>query len=87
MLYLAAATSGGLIVLFVELVLGYWRGRKTPPGSTNGAKSGIAETRLEELEDKYARLDRRFTRMQGEFSALTRLEADDDDGERGGNGR
>ncbi len=82
MLLLAAATSGGLIVLFVELVLGYWRGRKTPPGSANGARTGISEARVEELEDKYARLDRRFTRMQGEFSALTRLEADDEDEQR-----
>lgn len=34
--------------------------------------------RIEELEDKYNRLDRRFTRIQGEFNALTRMEAEDE---------
>jgi hypothetical protein len=39
--------------------------------------------RLEELEDSYKRLGRRFDRLQGEFSALTRLESEREDDEEG----
>jgi len=35
--------------------------------------------RVEELEDKYNRLTRRFDRLQGEFNALNRASYDDDD--------
>jgi len=40
--------------------------------------------RIEELEDRYRRLTRRFDRMQGEFSALVRYDdADEEDEEDG----
>jgi hypothetical protein len=37
--------------------------------------------RVEELEDSYHRLERRFVRLQGEFNATTRAVVNDDDEE------
>jgi len=47
-----------------------------PPGAEIAYTALIG--RMEELEDKYNRLDRRFTRLQGEFSALTRFQVDEE---------
>jgi hypothetical protein len=69
-----------LLVIAAAVVVAVRRGRrpadvaaiKPPEGASNGTYVG----RLEELEDKYNRLDRRFTRIQGEFNALTRMSAE-----------
>lgn len=39
------------------------------------------QQRVEELEDKYSSLERRFVRMQGEFSAYERWRAEELDDE------
>lgn len=54
------------------------------PAVTPLAPQPGLEERIEELEDRYRRLTRRFDRLHGEFSALERYrdeEEDEDDDE------
>jgi len=68
--------AGGLLAgcVYVLARLAGRAKRAAPPGAEVAYTSLVG--RLEELEDKYNRLDRRFTRLQGEFNALTRLSVD-----------
>jgi hypothetical protein len=80
MLYVAAVAGGGLATYLVVLVLRLLNGRRRPAPGAEVAYTSLVP-RLEELEDSYKRLDRRFNRLQGEFSALTRLESEREDDE------
>lgn len=63
------------VVILFNLMWPFRRPSEAPP-------ERVIE-RLEQLEDRYARLERRFVKLQGEFSAYMRdrydeLEDDDD---------
>lgn len=76
---LFGVTAGGLVAgvvyVLVRLVQNHVRPGVRPPPGVEVAYSSLIG-RLEDCEDKYNRLDRRFTRLQGEFNALTRLSVD-----------
>lgn len=82
MLYVAAVAGGGLVSYLVVLLVRFLNGHRRPAPGPEVAYASLVP-RLEDLEDSYKRLGRRFDRLQGEFSALTRLESDreDDEGE------
>jgi hypothetical protein len=80
---LAGVLLGGCVYVLLRLTAGPKRPAVPPPPGVEVAYSSLVG-RLEEVEDKYNRLDRRFTRLQGEFNALTRLSVDveEDDSDR-----
>jgi len=70
---------GALAVAAIWALVRLLRARNdNPDTAAEGVRKGPPEARLEELEDKYNRLERRFTRLQGEFNAVTRLEVDEE---------
>jgi len=78
---LFGASAGGVIVACVwgllRLLANHRRPAIAPPPGAEVVYLSLTG-RIEELEDKYNRLDRRFTRIQGEFNAYTRVEAEDE---------
>lgn len=56
-----------------------WLFGRTPPEPLAAPTADQLAARLERVEDHYRRLERRFEKLQGEFSAYQRDRYEDDD--------
>lgn len=79
---LDVALGGGIVAVLVAIAAGIRQvvnGRRAAPAAPLAAARPNYEKRLDELDDRYNHLTRRFDRLQGEFNAINRLQTEDEE--------
>jgi len=82
------AIGGGIATVLVAIAIAvrtFLNGRRTPAAPLPAPTADQLAARCERVEDHYCRLERRFEKLQGEFSAYLRDytydDEEDDNGE------
>lgn len=77
---LDVAIGGSITAVLVAIavaVRAFLNGRRAPAEGLPAPTADQLQTRVERVEDHYRRLERRFEKLQGEFSAYLRDRFDD----------